>query len=126
MYEIELRTARCVQVEVPLGGRRRRPIDGCVPTIARFCDCKVWLARAAAPDPEEPDVDPTRPGSRYVFFGFETDTALAIYLFTVIDRAVATEAAAFRQLNPHFRGVRLRHARPLPAFSTAWWPGSPN
>ena len=47
MDEIEIRTARCVQVEVPLGGRRRRPIDGCVPTIARFCDCKLWLARAA-------------------------------------------------------------------------------
>jgi hypothetical protein len=110
MDEIEIRTARCVQVEVPFGGRRRRPIDGCVPAIARFCDCKVWLARAAAPDPETPEFDPTRPGSRYVFFGFETDTALATYLFTVIDRAVVTEAAAFRRLNPQFRGVRLRQA----------------
>jgi Protein of unknown function (DUF2786) len=110
MDEIEIRTARCVQVEVPLGGQRRRPIDGCVPTIARFCDCKVWLARAATPDPETPDFDPTRPGSRYVFFGFETDTALATYLFTVIDRAVITETSAFRQLNPHVRGVRLRQA----------------
>jgi hypothetical protein len=110
MDEIEIRTARCVQVEVPLGGRRRRPIDGCVPTIARFCDCKVWLARAAAPDHEHPDFDPTRLGSRYVFFGFETDTALATYLFTVIDRAVVTEAVAFRQLNPRFRGVHLRQA----------------
>jgi hypothetical protein len=110
MDEIEIRTARCVQVEVPLGSQRRRPIDGCVPTIARFCDCKVWLARAATPDPETPYFDPTRPGSRYVFFGFETDTALATYLFTVIDRAVITETSAFRQLNPHFRGVRLRQA----------------
>jgi Protein of unknown function (DUF2786) len=108
--EIEIRSARCVQVEVPLGGRRRRPIDGCVPTIARFCDCKVWLARAAAPDPEKPDFDPSWPGSRYVFFGFETDTALAVYLFAVIDRAVITETAAFKQLNPRLRGVRLRQA----------------
>jgi hypothetical protein len=110
MDEIEIRTARCVQMEVPLGGRRRRPIDGCVPTIARFCDCKVWLARAAAPAPEGPDLASASPGSRYVFFGFETDTALALYLFTVIDRAVVTETAAFRQLNPRFRGVRLRQA----------------
>jgi hypothetical protein len=110
MDEIEIRTARCVQAEVPLGGRRRRPIDGCVPTIARFCDCKVWLARAAAPDPEPPDVDPMRHGSRYVFFGFETDTALATYLFAVIERAISTETAAFRQLNPRFRGVHLRQA----------------
>jgi hypothetical protein len=110
MDEIEIRTARCVQTEVPLGGRRRRPIDGCVPTIARFCDCKVWLARAASPAPVPPNFDRTRRGSRYVFFGFETDTALATYLFTVIDRAVVTETAAFRQLSLSFRGVRLRQA----------------
>jgi hypothetical protein len=110
MDEIEIRTARCVQAEVPLGGRRRRPIDGCVPTIARFCDCKVWLARAAAPDPEQPDFDAIRLGSRYVFFGFETDTALATYLFALIDRAISTETVAFRQLSPQFRDVRLRQA----------------
>ena len=110
MDEIEIRTARCVQAEVPLGGRRRRPIDGCVPTIARFCDCKVWLARPPAPDPEQPDFDRMQSGSRYVFFGFETDTVLATYLFAVIDRAVITETAVFKQLNPRFRGVRLRQA----------------
>jgi hypothetical protein len=110
MDEIEIRTARCVQAEVPLGGRRRRPIDGCVPTIARFCDCKVWLARSPAPDPEQPDFDRMQSGSRYVFFGFETDTVLATYLFAVIDRAVITETAVFKQLNPRFRGVRLRQA----------------
>jgi len=110
MDEIEIRTARCVQIEVPIGGRQRRPIDGCVPTIARFCDCKVWLARGVAPAPEGADSNQSPPGSRYVFFGFETDTALALYLFTVIDRAVVTETAGFRQLNPRFRGVRLRQA----------------
>jgi hypothetical protein len=99
MDEIEIRTARCVQVEVPLGGRRRRPIDACVPTIARFCDCKVWLARATAANSEQTDFDPARRWGRYVFFGFETDTALASYLFTVIDRAVSTETAAFKRLN---------------------------
>jgi Protein of unknown function (DUF2786) len=110
MDEIEIRAARCVQVEVPLGGRRRRPIDACVPTIARFCDCKVWLARATAANSEQTDFDPARRGSRYVFFGFETDTALASYLFTVIERAVSTETAAFKRLNPRFRGARLRQA----------------
>ena len=45
-----------------------------------------------------------------MFFGFETDTALALYLFAVIDRAVSTETAGFRRANPHFRGVRLRQA----------------
>ena len=95
---------------MPLGGRRRRPIDGCVPAIARFCDCKVWLARAAAPDPLQQVTAAAGPGRHYVFFGFETDTALATYLFAVIERAVSTETATFRQLNPRLQGVRLRRA----------------
>ena len=110
MDEIEVRTARCVQAEVPLGGRRRRAIDGCVPAIARFCDCKVWLARGAPPDPDDPAFDWTSTRSRYVFFGFETDTALATYLFAVIDRAVSTETSAFKRDNPQFRATRLRRA----------------
>jgi hypothetical protein len=108
MDEIEVREARCVQAEVPLGGRRRRPIDGCVPTIARFCDCKVWLARGPRQDPDAEAS--ARVGSRYVFFGFETDTALATYLFAVIDRAILTEATAFRKANPQQRSMRLRRA----------------
>jgi hypothetical protein len=107
MDAIEIRTARCIQVTVPLGGRRRRPIDGCVPAIARFCDCKVWLARAA-PDPMQQEA--AESGRHYVFFGFETDTALATYLLAVIERAVNTETATFRQLNPRLQGVRLRRA----------------
>jgi len=103
MDEIEVRESRCVQAEVPLGGRRRRPIDGCVPAIARFCDCKVWLARAGAA-PEEQAV------SRYIFFGFESDTALATFLYAVIDRAMATETALFRRASPELRAVRLRRA----------------
>ena len=110
MDEIEVREARCVQAEVPLGGRRRRPIDACVPAIARFCDCKVWLARAARQNPDAEDFDWTAPGSRYVFFGFETDTALATYLFAVIDRAIVTETAVFKRANPRLRAVRLRRA----------------
>jgi hypothetical protein len=64
MEEIDVREQRCVQVEVPIGGKRRRPIDACVTAIARFCDCKVWVSR-----------DTMVPS--YVFFGFDADTALA-------------------------------------------------
>jgi hypothetical protein len=98
MDEIEVRATRCVQMEVPIGGLRRRPIDGCVPAIARFCDCKVWLARGGEAAP------------RYVFFGFETDAALAIYLFSVIGRAIATELAHFKEGRPTLRAVKLRRA----------------
>jgi hypothetical protein len=97
MEEIDLREARCVQVEIPLPGRQRRPIDGCVPAVARFCDCKVWLARDGGQ-------------ARYVFFGFETDTALAAYLFQVIGRAMAVELEGFRSRNPALRALRLRQA----------------
>jgi hypothetical protein len=110
MDEIEVREARCVQAEVPIGGRRRRPIDACVPAIARFCDCKVWLARDARSTADDDDFDRTLSAARYVFFGFETDTVLATYLFAVIDRAIRTEDAAFRRGNPALRAVRLRRA----------------
>ncbi len=103
MDEIEVRDSRCVQMEVPIGGLRRRPIDGCVPAIARFCDCKVWLARGAG-------ADGVKKAPRYVFFGFETDAALATYLFSVIGRAMATELAQFKLARPALRAVRLRRA----------------
>lgn len=97
MEEVDLRAEPCIQREVPLPGRRRRPIDGCVPAIARFCECRVWLA-----------ADEDRP--RYVFFGFEPDVVLATYLYAVIDRAMIEEVRAFRVRSPHLRGQDLRAA----------------
>jgi hypothetical protein len=97
MQEVDVREEPCVQVEVPLGGVRRRPIDICVPAIARFCDCKVWLARSEA-------------RAAYVFFGFVTDTTLAAYLFAVIDRAIRSDLLGFRQDSPALAGVALRRA----------------
>ena len=97
MEEVDVRAAPCVQIEVPIGGKRRRPIDVCVPALARFCDCKVWLARDAAQ-------------AHYVFFGFETDTALAGYLFAVIERAIANGLADFRSRRSALAGTALRRA----------------
>jgi Protein of unknown function (DUF2786) len=97
MDEIDVREERCVQVAVPIGGKQRRPIDGCVTTIARFCNCKVWVSRDHSIH-------------SYVFFGFEADTAMASYLFTVIDRAMRTGLPAFRAAHPRLSGVRLRRA----------------
>jgi hypothetical protein len=91
--EIDIREERCVQLEVPIGGQRRRPIDDCVTSIARFCDCKVWISR-----------DNAVPS--YVFFGFDADTTLAGYLFSVIDRAIRTELGVFRRMYPRRAGVR--------------------
>jgi len=97
MQEIDVREARCVEIEVSLGGKQRRPIDGCVPSIARFCDCKVWLARDSGQ-------------GRYVFFGFETDAALARYLYEVVDRAIRSELEEFRARSPRLTGLALRRA----------------
>jgi hypothetical protein len=97
MEEVDVREAACVQVSIPIGGQRRRPIDGCVTAIARFCDCKVWLAKSDE-------------GANYVFFGFEPDTALAGYLFALIDHAIRNELAAFRARHTGLRGTDLRTA----------------
>ena len=97
MQEVDLREARCVQIEVASGARRRRPIDGCVPAIARFCDCKVWLSRGEA-------------DSVYVFFGLGPDAELARYLFLVVTRAIRTELVEFRRANPAVREQALRRA----------------
>ena len=97
MQEVDVRAEPCVQVEVPLDGVKRRPIDLCVPAIARFCDCKVWLARSGG-----------RAG--YVFFGFDTDTRLAAYLFSVIDRAIRSDLLVFRRQTPSLAGIALRRA----------------
>ena len=108
MDEIEVRSSRCVQREVLLGGKRRRPIDGCVPSIARFCDCKVWLAQSTATTEREAGDLPG--GKCYVFFGFETDVDLATYLFAVVERAVAFETVNFKRAHPRLQAVRLRQA----------------
>ncbi len=115
MDEVEVRAARCVQVEAPIGGRRRRPIDGCVPAIARFCDCKVWLARGEASGGSSGGAARNRGSdpadeARYVFFGFEMDASLALYLFAVIGRAIDTELDRFRARSPGLRGAGLRQA----------------
>ena len=96
MDEVDIRASTCVQVTVPIGGQRRRPIDGCVTAIARFCDCKVWLARGEA--------------AHYVFFGFDADTALAAYLYAVIDRAMRNAVGDFRATHPALAGIKLRRA----------------
>jgi hypothetical protein len=97
MEQVDLRETPCVALQVFAGGQRRRPIDGCVVAIARFCDCKVWLTRSDL-------------GVAYVFFGLETDAMLARYLFEVIASALRTEVVGFKQRNPRLRDVRLRRA----------------
>jgi hypothetical protein len=82
MDECDIKAERCTERYVPSGGKHRRPIDLCLPAIASYCGCKVWL----------------HCGSReYVFFGLEPDLMLAVYLYSVIDKAMANELEVFRK-----------------------------
>lgn len=97
MEQVDLRETPYIQLEVHAGGQRRRPVDGCVVAIARFCDCKVWLTRGEL-------------GVTYIFFGLETDAMLGRYLFEIVGMALRTELAGFKARNPRLRDVGLRRA----------------
>lgn len=94
---VDPRKATCMKLEVHADGQRRRPVDGCVVTIARFCNCKVCLTRG--------EVCVT-----YIFFGLETDAMLGRYLFEVVVMASRTELAGFKAQNPRLLDIGLRRA----------------
>lgn len=95
MSEIESQNVACCQLEVTVTGTRRRPIDSCVPAIARFCNCKVWLKTEDH-------------HSIYVFFGLDHDATMARYLFLIVNTALRNAISDFRQQNPTLRGGDLR------------------
>jgi hypothetical protein len=83
--EVELKGQACEGFGVDTGRRRFGPIDGCVPTVGAFCDCRVWSEQAAGGE------------IRYVFFGLPADVAGARYLYELVERAFATETDRFRR-----------------------------
>ncbi len=98
--EVEMREQACEGVGVETGRKRRAPLDDCVPSIAFFCDCKVW-------------VETTAQGAiRYVFFGLPTDVEAAHYLYDLIALAFSTETARYKSEDAEFRSsVRREGAR---------------
>ncbi len=83
--EVELKEQSCEGFGVGTGRRRFGPIDACIPTVAAFCDCRVWSEQAA--DGE----------IRYVFFGLPADVAGARYLYELVERTFATETELFKR-----------------------------
>jgi hypothetical protein len=68
LSEIEFRRQTCEGFGIDTGRRRRGVFDACVPSIAAFCDCKVWGETTPA-------------GSlRHVFFGLPADVEAAHFL----------------------------------------------
>jgi hypothetical protein len=82
--EIELRNQVCEGFGVDTDRLRRNAFDECIPSIAGFCDCKVWC-------------DKTPTGAiRYVFFGLPADVEAARFLYDRIDATFDTESARFK------------------------------
>lgn len=105
MNEVQIRDEICVQARVAMAGRRRGAIDGCVPAIGRFCHCIVWLDQGqTGTEPSDPIV------KHYVYFGFDADVQMAVYLYRIIEAAIVAETARFKQSRPHLKGQSLRLA----------------
>ncbi len=98
--EVEMREQACEGVGLDTGRQRRAPIDDCIPAIALFCDCKVWMETAASG------------AIRYVFFGLPADVEAAHYIYDLIVVTFATETARFKKNNitiaPNARRVSTR------------------
>lgn len=85
LSEVELKNQTCEGFGVDTGRRRYGPIDSCIPTVAKFCDCRVWS--------EQTDTGEIR----YVFFGMPADVAGARYLYELVERAFETETKQFKR-----------------------------
>ncbi|MCB8882707.1 DUF2786 domain-containing protein [Acidisoma cellulosilytica] len=105
MSEVQVREETCIQAKVPMAGKRRGPIDGCVPAIGRFCHCIVWLDQGQTMT--GPEGVPTK---HYIYFGFDADVQMAVYLYKIIEQAITSETARFKQAHPHLKGTSLRLA----------------
>jgi hypothetical protein len=82
--KVFLNENECVTTKINTHKKQRHPINNCVYGIARFCGCKSWRER-------------TQEGILYSFFGMDSDTKLAQYLFNVILQAINNETAKFKQ-----------------------------
>ena len=82
--ELDYRAQPCEGAAVETGRRRMAPIDRCVPGIAGYFDCRVWMEQSKGAS------------LRYVFFGLRGDVAAAHYLYALVERAFETETALFK------------------------------
>jgi hypothetical protein len=82
--ELDFKAQPCDGAGIQTTRRRFAPIDNCIPTIAEFFDCRVWL-------------EGTRGNPlRYMFFGMRADVAAVQYLYELVERAFDTETQMFR------------------------------
>jgi hypothetical protein len=73
--DLEIREEQCEKSAIETRKKQRQPIFACVPAIAEYCDCKVWLEKHES-------------GIRYVFFGLRPGIEMAHYVYDVIATAM--------------------------------------
>jgi len=76
LSDLELREEPCIQSAISTNRKQRQPISACVPSIADYCDCKVWREK-----------DETG-RIRYVFFGMSASVEMAHNIYDVIAAAL--------------------------------------
>ena len=106
LSEIELRRQACEGFGIDTGRRRRGVFDACVPSIAAFCDCKVWGETTPA-------------GSlRHVFFGLPADVEAAHFLYDLIGVTFDTETARFKTATIYANLETAEHRNAVNSFQT--------
>jgi hypothetical protein len=99
LSELDFQAQPCDGIGIQTNRRRFAPIDICVPGIAAFFDCRVWVEQSKGR------------ALRYVFFGLRGDVAAAQYLYDMVERAFQTETDAFRASDLYARmGAARRSA----------------
>ncbi len=82
--ELSVRNSDCQGVSIDTGRKRRAPVDSCMLTLARFCDCHIWSEEG-------------RDGMlRYTLFGLKLDVEAARFLHGLIELTFETESRVFR------------------------------
>ena len=94
LSDVEIRETACERRAYETGRKNRIPLDYCVGSIGRLCDCRVW--REKNPQGE----------TRYVFFGLPADTEVALYLAELIDNSIRSELGRYKQTHAY---QRFRH-----------------
>lgn len=94
---------KCVDNRVETHSQRRKPIDWCILAIAAFCDCKGWFSHAR------------HQNAAYHFFGMESDTAMAKYLYHMIESAIDTETTQF-QNTPEYERSTVHYKTLITSF----------
>ena len=102
LTDVEIRQEVCERAEYETWRKQSIPLDGCIPAIAEFTDCRVWREKNP------------RGEFRFVFFGLQADVTVAKYLCDVIDLTMLSELARFK-MTPGYQRYRQSDRRTVSA-----------